>query len=87
MKQEYKFKEASIKYRLNTSPYKEEMNKILSSGNYWKNMREDFIKLINNITECTENNRKQAVVKIKQINSENGFYATIGTYLSGYKLI
>ena len=87
MKQECKFKGASIKYRLNTSPSKEKMNEILSSGNYWRNMKEEFIKLIESISECTENNKKQAVLKIKQINSENGFYATVGTYLSGYKLI
>ena len=87
MKEEYKFKKSSIKYQLNTSPYKEQLNNILNSNNYWKKMKKDFINLIDSIIDCTETNKKQAISKISQINSEHGFYTVVSTYLSGYKLI
>ena len=87
MKEEFKFKESSIKYQLNVSPYREKLNNILVVGHSWRKMKEEFIDLINSITECTENNRKQAIAKIRVINSENNFYKVVGTYLSGYKLI
>lgn len=87
MREKSKFGKASIKYQLNVSPNKEKLESIMSVGHPWREMKADFIELINSLSECTDANKKQAVLKIQSINSELTFYKVVGTYLTGYKLI
>lgn len=81
---DHKWGDKSVKSQLALPENQKKLNDMMKSGRNWKNMKSDFINLINEL-DCTDKNKKQTIMKINGIKSEGAFYSTVGTYLTGIK--
>lgn len=81
---DHKWGDKSVKSQLALPENQKKLNDMMKSGRNWKDMKNDFISLINGL-DCTDKNKKQTIMKINGIKNEGAFYSTVATYLTGIK--
>lgn len=81
---DHKWGDKSVKSQLALPENQKKLNDMMKSGRNWRDMKNDFISLINGL-DCTDKNKKQTIMKINSIKNEGAFYSTVATYLTGIK--
>lgn len=81
---DHKWGDKSVKSQLALPENQAKLNSFLKPGRDWKEMRKEFVDLINSL-DCTDKNKKQTIMKINGVRNEGAFYSTVATYMTGIK--